>query len=219
LSASSNAWPKRVLIEQNPETDKYRLGIKTFEVGSRYLRARMGNIGAVARPQMQELVDTYHVSANLAFRDGLEIVYVEAVEPNGVPLRVAYSVGDRFGIHHTALGKALVAWLPLKEQQKLLQQVQLKKLTPTTIATPDELEEELRQVRERGYAVDDEESMPGLRCVGAPIWGANGVAAALSASGTTLQILPESVDEVAHSVMEAAAAISAQLGGTPRLEL
>lgn len=202
-------------IEQNPQTDKYRLGIKTYEIGSRYYRTRMMNLGIVARPSMQRLVDKFNLSANLAIRDRHEIVYVDVIEPKGTPLRVAYSTGDRFGVHHTALGKALIAYLPPYELEDILE-AELTALTPRTLTTPEELVKELEQVRRQGYAVDDEESLPGLRCVAAPIWDNYGVVASLSASGSTLTITLERVEEIACSLMEAARRISAQLGGVPQ---
>jgi len=203
------------LIEQNPETGEYRLGIKTFEIGSLYSRTRMMNIGVLARPPMQRMSSRLSLSANLAIRDGTEIVYVETIEPVGSPLRVAYSAGDRFGVHHTALGKALIAFLPGEQLENLLAELELKPLTPHTITSAEDLVTELEQVRERGYAVDDEESLPGLRCVSAPIWNDNRVVAALSASGSTLLVTKDRVDEIAGAVIDAAREISTQLGGAP----
>jgi DNA-binding IclR family transcriptional regulator len=205
-------------IEQSPVTGGYRLGIKTFELGSLYHRVRMMNIGVLARPSMQQLAGRLHLSANLAIRDRHEIVYVETVEPIGSPLRMAYSAGDRFGVHHTALGKALIAFLSPEELEDLLEQIKLVSLTPRTITTAEKLAEELWEVRERGYAVDDEESLPGLRCVGAPIWSHDRVVAALSASGSTLLATREQVGEIGAAVMETARAISVQLGGLSHLK-
>ena len=202
-------------IEQNPVSGEYRLGIKTFEIGRLYSRTRMMNIDTLARPAMQRLASKLGLSANLAIRDGDEIVYVETVEPSGSPMRLAYSAGDRFGVHHTALGKALVAFLPEEQRDSLLADMELKPLTPQTIATIEEFGTELDRVTEQGYAVDDEESLPGLRCVSAPIWNGERVVAALSASGSTLRVTKERVEEVAAAVRETAREISAQLGGMP----
>jgi IclR family KDG regulon transcriptional repressor len=200
-------------IEQSLETGDYRLGIKTFEIGAIYHRTRMLNIGVLARPSMERLATTFHLSANLAVRDATQIVYVENVEPEGTPLRVAYSAGDRFGVHHTALGKALIAFLPPPQLMDLLARIHLTQLTQATITSVADLETELEKVRQCGYAMDDEESLPGLRCVGAPIWSSDKVVAALSASGSTLGVTRERTGEIAAAVVEAASAISAQLGG------
>ncbi len=202
-------------IEQNPVTGGYRLGIKTFEIGSICHRTRIMNIGPVSRPAMQQLVSKYNLSANLAIRAGSEIVYVETVEPVGPPLRIAYSVGDRFGVHHTSLGKALLAFLPPEELEEVLAGIHLARLTPRTVTTVEQLVEELAQVRECGYAVDDEESLPGQRCIGAPIWDNSRVVAAVSASGSTLLVTEEQIGEIGAAVIEVANAVSAQLGGPP----
>jgi IclR family acetate operon transcriptional repressor len=202
-------------IEQNPVSGEYRLGIKTFEIGRLYSRTRMMNIDALARPPMQRLSSTLGLSANLAIRDGDEIVYVETVEPSGSPMRLAYSAGDRFGLHHTALGKALIAFLPDEQRESLLADMDLKPLTPQTITTIEDFATELERVREQGYAVDNEESLPGLRCVSAPIWNGERVVAALSASGSTLRVTKERVDEIAEAVKETGREVSAQLGGMP----
>lgn len=202
-------------IEQNPETGEYRLGIKTFEIGSLYSRTRMLNIGALAHPPMQRLSSKLALSSNLAVRDGAEIIYVETVEPVGRPMRVAYSAGDRFGVHHTALGKAIIAFLPGEQLENLLEELELTPLTPNTIRTADDLATELARVRELGYAVDDEESLPGLRCIGAPVRNGKRVVAALSASGSTLLVTKERVDEIASEVIKAAWEISTQLGAVP----
>jgi DNA-binding IclR family transcriptional regulator len=202
-------------VQQSPTSDGYRLGIKTFEIGNVYHRTRMKNIGAVANPYMQRLVARFGLSSNLAVRDETEIVYVETVERQGSPMRVAYSAGDRFGVHHTALGKALIAFLPSDQLEDVLEKIELTSLTPRTISTIERLVEELAVIKERGYAVDDEESLPGLRCVGAPIWDYEKAVAALSASGSTLVVTKERIGEIANAVMEAARAISAQLGAVP----
>jgi DNA-binding IclR family transcriptional regulator len=205
-------------IDQNPHTGNYRLGIKTFELGSLYHRTRMLNIGSLARPLMEELTAELNLSTNLAVRDGQEIVYVETVEPAGSPMRVSYSTGDRFGVHHTALGKALIAHLSEEQLEALLAQSDLVPLTPKTIVSEDELMKELVGVRERGYAVDDEESLPGLRCVSAPVWNTERVVAALSGSGSTLVVTKERVGEIAEKVMATAKDLSVQLGAEPVAE-
>ena len=93
--------------------------------------------------------------------------------------------------------------------------VELESLTPRTITDVDTLRDELQKVRECGYAEDDEESLPGLRCVGAPIWNSQKVVAALSVSGSTLVVTEERLEEIAADVVATAQRISTQLGATP----
>jgi IclR family acetate operon transcriptional repressor len=200
-------------VEHNAETSKYRLGIKLFELGSLYEKTRVMNVGALSWPYMQELVEEFELSSNLAIRAGREIVYVRVAEPRGRQMRMAYSVGDRFGLHHTALGKAMMAFMPEEDREALVASLELKALTPKTICTVEGLHDEFTEIRDCGYAVDDEESLPGLRCVAAPIWGADGVMAALSLSGSTLEVSGETVETIADAVKETTRAISVRLGG------
>jgi DNA-binding IclR family transcriptional regulator len=109
----------------------------------------------------------------------------------------------------------MIAFLPHDELQKMLS-MKFQGLTPRTITDPKEVAEDLARVRERGWSVDDEESLPGLRCVGAPIWDDEKVVAGLSASGSTLYVTYERIDEIAQAVMAAADEISTQLGWGPR---
>jgi IclR family acetate operon transcriptional repressor len=200
-------------IDQNPETGDYRLGIRTFELGSLYHRSRMLNIGIIARPLMERLTAQLNLSSNLAVRDGQDIIYVETIEPAGSPMRVSYGAGDRFGVHHTALGKAMIAFLPQEQLGALLVESELTPLTPRTIVSMEELHSELGEIRACGYAVDDEESLPGLRCVSAPIWNGTRVVAALSVSGSTLLVTKERTAEIAEVVMAVTKELSCQLGG------
>jgi len=201
-------------IEYDSETSKYRLGIKLFELGSLYERTRIMNIGALARPYMEELVNAYRLSANLAIRESDEIVYIAVVEPTGA-LRMAYSVGDRFGLHHTALGKVLLAFLNEEARRSLVERLGFEELTPNTISSEGEFLEELAWVRDHGYALDEEESLPGQRCIAAPIRNAERVMAALSVSGSTLAIPVGSIEEIAADLTEKARLISLRLGWEP----
>ena len=203
-------------IEHNEQTSKYRLGVKLFELGSLYERTRVMNVGMLARPYMQELVDRYRLSSNLAIRNGGEIVYVAVAEPVGTQMRMAYSVGDRFGLHHTALGKALIAYMEEDACEELLEKIDMEPLTPNTIVSVEKLKEELERVREQGYAVDDQESLPGLRCLAAPIWSGDGVMAAMSVSGSILEIAGERKEEIVTDVIDCAERVSIKLGGEPR---
>lgn len=203
-------------IEHNEQTSKYRLGVKLFELGSLYERTRVMNVRMLARPHMQELVDRYRLSSNLAIRDSAEIVYIGVAEPVGTQMRIAYSVGDRFGLHHTALGKALLAFMGEGERDALLEKIDMEPLTPNTIDSVEKLKEELARVRERGYAVDDQESLPGLRCVAAPIRSLDGVMAAMSVSGSILEIADEREEQITADVMDCAKRISVKLGARPQ---
>lgn len=78
-------------------------------------------------------------------------------------------VGYRNGLYHTAVGKALLAFMPEERREEIIQQTDLEQITPNTITDPDELREELAEIRERGIAYNHEETIQGLVGIGAPI--------------------------------------------------
>lgn len=198
-------------IERNPADGKYRLGIKTFEVGSVYYLSQL-RIDQVARPFMEELVKECNVTVNLGVLDDGEVVYVGILEPLKV-LRVNYSVGARVGIHVTSLGKVLVADLPEAAIDQIIARRGLPKHTEHSISSPEKFKQHLVKVREQGYAVDNEEILPGLKCIGAPIRDYMGKAiAALSISGTIIDMPEDRMQNLAESVKRTAELVSAKLG-------
>jgi len=115
-------------------------------------------------------------------------------------------------LHSTSVGKALLAWLPKQELEAIVRQQGLKKRTPKTIHTASRLLADLELVRDQGHAVDDEENSLGARCLGAPIFDAEGnVTAALGVSGTLTQVDEENLPKIADALKETARRISRQL--------
>ena len=205
-------------IEQNAETGGYHLGIKAFEIGSIYYLYHL-RADQVARPYMTALVNRWNCSANLAVLDRGQIVYIGIVEPRGL-LRVRSSLGARLGVHYTALGKALVSELSEDDVRHICAEHGMSAITPRTITDVALFIADLRGVRERGYSIDDEETLPGVRCVAAPIRDHTGsIVAALSASGSTLEVTPEVLPNIADDVMQAVAEISRRLGYRQKMPL
>lgn len=191
---------------------RYHLGPKVFELGSVYYVTQL-NVERVARPWMERLVDRWGLAANLAVLDEGQILYVAIVEPRRA-LRVQFSVGSRFAVHCTALGKALLSGLEDREVDRILAWRGLPRMTEFTITDPAVLKRELAEVRARGYAVDNQEAIPNVRCVGVPLRDHRGsVVAALSLSGSILDLTDEMIRPVASDLLEAAAAITRALGG------
>jgi len=115
-------------------------------------------------------------------------------------------------LHSTSVGKCLLAWLPKQEIEAIAKQQGLKKRTPKTITSVGKLLADLEQVREHGYAVDDEENSLGARCLGAPIYDAmGGVAASLGASGTLTQMDEANTPRILDALKDTARKISRQL--------
>jgi DNA-binding IclR family transcriptional regulator len=197
-------------LRRDGEAGRYRLGMKVLNLS----RAALGGVDVreVALPIMKHLVDRIHITTHLAILDQREAVYVEKVEAPGF-IKMNTWIGRRMEVHSTAVGKALLAYLDPKERDSILRQRGLKKLTIHTITTLPRLFQEFERVRALGYAVDDEENSLGARCVGAPIFNAEGrIEAAIASTGTIHDVPQDAIAHVADMVKEAARRISHQVG-------
>lgn len=168
-----------------------------------------------AQPVMSELARETGETVNLAILEGTDIVIINVIESSH-EFRMAAKVGSRRPFYVTSLGKSLVAFLGEKKCDLLIGGVQLPLLTSTPNSIKDlmQLRKELAMTRERGYSVDDEETVVGVRAVGAPVFaGSSDPEAALSISGPTSRIPTERIPALASLVRRAANQISGRLGG------
>lgn len=197
-------------VEQNPETGDYKLGIKILELAGGLINEL--EIREEARPYLKELRDTVGETAHLVVRDGEEGVYIDKVDSSQA-IRMHSQIGRRIPLHCTAVGKALLADLDREKLEKILGPGKLKRYTEHTITDWEKFLDELRRVAGQGYAVDNEEYEPAVRCVAAPVRNYTGkVVAAVSVSGPVFRLPVEKIDTVARVVMEKAMLISQRLG-------
>ena len=116
-------------------------------------------------------------------------------------------------MHCTAVGKALLAGISSAEIDDILRRRGLQPMTRKTITTPGELKAELEVIRNRGYAIDDEEHEEGVRCVAVAVRDySQRPVAAISVSGPTFRVTPEKVPIIAKAVMQAAHGLSLDIG-------
>jgi len=202
------------LLTQNPDTRKYRLGLKIVERASAMLD--QVEVRQVAHPCLVELRDMWNETVNLGILDGADIVYVERFMGSKA-LSMHSEVGWRAPAHSTALGKAILSCLPLIAMQTYVERYGLPAVTPHTITETAKFFAELEKAREQGYAVDDEENELGGRCVAVPVFDHTGqVVAAVSVSAPTARLPLSDVPQIAVKVRETAKAISRGLGYLPR---
>lgn len=161
------------------EENLYVLGLKFFQFGSLVL-ARM-EVGAVSQTILQRLESIFHETIHLAILEGSEAAYIHKIESNR-SIRMSSRIGQRMPLYCTGVGKVLLAY-----NEHLLPLVLANGLEPrtnNTIVTEEVLNIELKLVRERGYALDQEELEEGLVSVAAPIRDYTGkVIAAISIAG------------------------------------
>jgi len=198
------------LVVKNPDTGRYRLGLRLYELGSRAIDGL--DLRGRARPYLDRLQDEFGETVFFCILDEGQVFYVEKVESQR-SVRTACTVGSRAPAYCTAVGKAMLAELPDAEVSKIVRRWGLKEVTANTITTANALKTELKAVRARGFAIDDEEKEEGLRCVGAAVRSHSGkLAAAMSISGPAFRMTKERVPEIGRAVMRAANELSAELG-------
>lgn len=198
------------LVERNPRTGRYRLGLHIFELGG--LVMQQMNLWDEALPFLESLVRDTGETGHLAVLDGGEAIYIERVEARRA-LRVPSAIGRGYPAHATNLGKVLLSDLPRERVVEIAAERGLAAYTRKTITDLPGLEVELERIRERGYAIDDEEYDEGLRCIGAGVRDHSGhVVSALGIGGPVTRITPERVEELSGLVMAAASGLSRRLG-------
>lgn len=201
-------------LVQNPDTRKYRLGLRIAERASAMLE--QVEIRRVALPFLQDLRNRWNETVNLAVLDGSDIVYIERFLGTKA-LGMRSEVGNREAAHSTALGKAILACYPPDRIKSFVKQYGLARVTAKTITDPAEFCVELEKSREQGFAVDDEENEIGGRCVAVPIFDHTGQAvAAVSISAPTARLPIDQVSKAGAMVRETAKAISRSMGYVPR---
>ncbi len=165
----------------------------------------------LVRPFMEQLQTRFEQTVNLALFDQDQVRYIEILDGTcSIPR--APVVNGRAPLHSTAVGKSILAFLDEKEVSRILKWGSLPRLSPKTITSSTALLEPLRRVRERGYAVDNEETAMGARCVGAPIFSREGrPIAALSVSGPTSHINHWEIGEIAGAVTAVCREVSSQI--------
>ena len=201
-------------IRQNPSNKHYLLSFRLVELGNRLLNQIDFRIEA--RPFLVELAENTKETAHMVILDQFEVLYIDKVEAigNTTGLRMASMLGSRIPAHCSAVGKALLAFLPEEKLEELAGANGLPKRTENTITRFEKLKEHLELVRRRGYALDNEENEIGIRCIGAPIRDQRGeVIAAISISVPASRMKTRMMEaKLKDRVIETARKISSKLG-------
>ena len=201
---------KNGYLDQNPETRKYRLGFKLAERAGVLLE--QFDLRQVAAPVLESLRDTCNESVNLGVLDGDDVVYIERMHGMNM-LGMRSEIGKREKAHSTALGKAILAYQQPNEIKSFVSRQVFSAVTPYTLTSAAEFTQNLRTVRECGFALDDQENQLGGRCVAAPIFNYQGKPAAAVSISVPLQRMPdEQIAYFGQHVLAAASEISRRLG-------
>ena len=192
-------------LEKIPDNNRYVVGAKFVEFG-RIAESRLGLL-QVAIPHLETLRKKYNESISLCTVRNRELVYFATVESTH-PLRVGRP-DRRAAVYCSAVGKAILAHLPKGDVDRYVETTALVGITPNTITNKTELRRELQRINSRAYAVDNEENLEGVVCVGVPILNVDKIAVAgISMSGPSVRMPPERIVLAAADLLSAAKAIS-----------
>ncbi len=192
------------------EADRYSLSLKLFSLGSELIAGI--DLRRSTYSLLKELAERAQITAHLAVLEGNRAVYIEKIEVIA-SIRLRTEVGRTLHLHSTAAGKALLAFLPDDEIDRMLKTLPLRELTSKTITDVATFRKELARVRALGYSVNNEENEPETRAVAAPIFGADGrTIAAINLGASTLQMRSKDISGLGQLVKEYALKMSEQLG-------
>jgi IclR family KDG regulon transcriptional repressor len=203
---------KQGFLQQDPQTRKYMLGLKIYELG--IVLAGSLEINQKGAGAAYQLAKQTGLVSRIAIWDLDSALLTVNIEPRS-HLFFVHQIGPRIPAYCSAIGKALLAFLDAPDLKGYLERVQLRPLTANTITRKKQLLKEIDETRRRGYSVDREENLLGLACIGTPIFGLNGrLEGALSLSGDAKHIYKR-MDMLLPEVLKTAKEISRSLGHFP----
>src|SRR5882672_10720457 len=200
-----------------PTGDGYgwRLDFRVAQLGNAYLHEF--SVREVGRTAMRELSRRTGFTTQMAVFEHGDIVYIERQDASRTRIEphVVTDIGSRLPAYCTSLGKAMLAFLPDDEIDRLYASpAELPPRTKNTITTLVRLKSELAAIRRRGYAVDQEETTEGIVCIGSPILGADGrPEAAISLAGLSAGMPAATIESLGRTVARTASQVSGTRGG------
>lgn len=195
------------------DTQTWSIGVETFRIGSAFLRRT--NYLEAGRPVMRRLMEASGETSNMAIQDGADVVFVSQVETHK-PIRAFFRPGTRGPMHASGIGKALLAENTAAEVEHMVGEHGLPAFTATTLSGIETLQADLVCTRARGWAVDDEESTVGMRCLAAPMFNEYREAVVgISVSGPVTRLSNARLAELGPVVRQAADEITDMIGGRP----
>ena len=200
-------------LKEVPGAKHYYLSLKVLGLGFHAI-ARM-NPHDSARPVLRALVGQVREAASIGVLDGADVVYVDRVHAGLARLGVEVRIGSRVPVYSSAIGQALIAHLPKAERARILNLRPRVKITPNTPTSMAQLEERLKCVRDKGYALSDQEAVLGLRIIAAPILDADGLPYA--AVSVASPVMSRSLQEFVSTSVEPVLAAAGELASIYRL--
>jgi DNA-binding IclR family transcriptional regulator len=196
-------------IEKDPMTMKYRLGPVLFQMGMHY--ANNMDLTIIARVWLEKLCAEYNESARAGIMMGEKVIVVMEIDPDNSYIAFP-GPGSVIPAHTSAIGKILLAYMPDKRRNRIIENYTFTPLTEKSITTAAGLEVDLDDIRKKGIAFDREESLKGLTCVAGPVFNhKEECIASISLSGNTERI-ESRLTEIINAVKYVSRRVSEQMG-------
>jgi len=198
------------ILQQNPETEKYHLGLKLFELGNRVnIKTSLVNI---THPCLQKVTEEIKETVHLGVLQAYQVLMVDKIaSPMGLQLKS--SVGSYSPAYCTGIGKVLLSNLSDIELKAYLKHVPLVKRTSFTIRSKTKFVKELKKIKQQSFAIDRQELEQGLICVAVPVFNKNNqMIAAMSAAGPADRFREEAIEDYVAILTSGAIKIQQRIG-------
>lgn len=203
---------KRGYLKKN-EDGTYKIGLKLIEAVSYYIDSL--ELQTEVRPYIAQITAKFGLTSHLGILEGDKVVYIEKMDIFS-NIKLYSQIGLRMHAYCSSLGKCLLANYSNTQLRSIMGRTEFTRFTPNTITTIEALQKEIDSVRQRGWAIDNEEFEIGHRCIGAPVYDYRGdIIAAISASGSTTILTDERIPEIVEYLKQTAAEISQNMGYVP----
>lgn len=204
-------------LEKDEQTNRYELGAKFIELGR--ITEKRQDLIRILQPTMQEISERFEENVNLAKIQAGELIYLKTIEGRH-PVRVIELPSRTEAIYCSAVGKAILTFMPEEEQKSIIAGLKFVKFTSYTLSSKTQLRQEMEEIAEKGYALDNEENLVGVRCVAVPILDAKGYATvALSVTGPVSRMTVAQAKKVGTYLVKRSQELSEQIYGYRRTSI
>ena len=188
--------------KQDPATGKYEPTFKIVDIANRIMSKV--DIVQTVRPYLRELMEASGETVHFVERDGTDAVYIDKVESFNNGMQMVSRIGSRIPLYCSGVGKAMLAQMDSWEAEEVWNASGVSPLTEHTITDYGKFQQELAQIQQRGYALDNEENQIGVRCIACSLKDPAGIPKyAFSISAPTSRMNDERIRELAFYVLEA----------------
>ena len=195
-------------VKKIDQINKFKLDTGILEL-SQFVEL---DLRSVAKPYLEQINKEVNETVNLVIRQGTEVLYLEIIESTE-HINISTEVGKKQEIYCTAVGKVILAYLNQETRNNILEEIDLEARGPNTITSISNLKKKIVEIRDKGYAIDNEEFSKGVKCIAAPIFDHFGKPkAALSISGPVDRMGANVEEYYSKLVIDYAHEISSQIG-------